>query len=496
MKNSTKLGPEDGPYPLDKIKEAVVLKAFIGGFYEPLDTFFKEMRLEWGKSKTAHATKRGGIPYIVLGRKFFAEEVHNVSEAAEIVLHEILHHVFRHLDLMDILRAQGYTHDQMNVAMDAIINGFLGRVGCAEFMRRFYADENQWAFLRPGSVHFRRTDWIVAADNTQAGRLEDDDESGEDDDYLGGDDDDYDYDPVYDVKVLRYKPKIDAATFEDWREEASNFHDQLYELNTSLEQSLWFFKRWFGQMDDKKPLLGGHDKQPGQGKPDENDDADDCGGQPDSGEPILSKGVAEALLGIIKGVPVSKQCQNNFSSIIRQVTTFARAPGLHRQGTRYSRRIPAKLSRRDLINIERGKDLFTRPDFMIHEVTLFIDVSGSLTQYLPFIVGLMQSLKRSEFKVDAVCWADRAEPVTLSDLQAGELPEHLGIGTTGECVAAYIAEHKIKQAVVITDNAAGQIDTRIGARLQLCLIQGSSMTGSFLDRSKVPHCKVHQLKLG
>lgn len=443
--------PTSDPFPLDKIKEAVIYKALAAGFLTPLNSFFRLMTLEWGRSKTAHATLRGGMPVIVLGRKFFSTEVQSLGEAAEVVLHEIMHHAFRHLVFAPRLLESGYSRKIQNIAMDAIINAFLAKVGCAGFMERFYPDKDEFAFLRPNSRLFARTG------------------------------------------SKRY----------DWDYEAEAFYWDLQYLRATLEEALIFFQVNFDETSDQLPLLGSHGEAQEGGEESDEAEADELPGEGEGGSvgeggpsgSILSGDEAEAILRKVGVLQASSKSRNNFADIIRKVATFARKPGLGRTGMRQSRRMPMKLSRRDLVNVERDRELFTRPDYLLRDVHVFLDVSGSVTAYLPFVVGLMRTLKQSEFNVRAVCWADVAQDVSFGELLKGTVPGNLGVGTTGECVAAYIAENQVKHAVIITDNAAGRIRTRIQAQIHLCLMEGSSLSGSFLDSALVPRVKTYQLAL-
>ena len=123
---------------LTEVKAAVISKASAGGFLSPIISFLKDMSLEWADVPTALATQRDGKPVIMLGRAFFAKHVKNESEAADVVLHEIMHHVFLHLARSEHYTALGYSFHLQNLAMDAIINAYLARFNCAGFMERFY----------------------------------------------------------------------------------------------------------------------------------------------------------------------------------------------------------------------------------------------------------------------------------------------------------------------------------------------------------------------
>src|SRR5262249_11934892 len=92
-------------------------------------------------------------------------------------------------------------------------------------------------------------------------------------------------------------------------------------------------------------------------------------------------------------------------------------------------------------------------------------------------------------------WADEVKEASLEDLMEGKIPD-AGSGTFGEGLAQYIASKKVKQAIIVTDNQAGPITTKIDAEIHMCLVGGSTTVGSFADKSVVPRCHIHELDLG
>jgi hypothetical protein len=191
---------------------------------------------------------------------------------------------------------------------------------------------------------------------------------------------------------------------------------------------------------------------------------------------------------------VSRKARNNFSKVIRAIAHSAKQSGNMRCGLRYSRRMPTKISTDNLLNIERGGELFKRPEFNARQYAIFLDVSGSVDAFIPFVNGLMHSLGCADRPLRLYCWADRVEEVPINKLGREEQPD-VGSGTNGEMLAGFIAEAGVKEAVVITDNAAGTISTKINARVTLCLFPDSTLSGSFLDKTVVPLCRVHQLEV-
>ncbi|HEY9784139.1 MAG TPA: hypothetical protein V6D17_01970, partial [Candidatus Obscuribacterales bacterium] len=439
--------PTIGPYSLPQIREAVAFKAVRGGFLDPLRVFLKDMVLEWTEVPTACASRRENKPVIQLGRRFFQQEVRNESEAADIVFHEIMHHLLRHLLIMKNLHNRGYSHDVQNLAMDSIINAHLASVGCADFMERYYPDRGEFAFLRPNSREFMvaRGFWrwrsIVPVRKARAGKSQ----------------------------------------------QFHAFYRRLYALDATLEQALDFFQKHFPKSSMEFQLMGGHGDQDGP--------ASKNGSQDELFDAAEARKILEALNIIPK--EVSKQTRDNFAEIIRRVASIVLHEGTVRAERRVSRRVPAKLNRRDVLNLEREHYVFQRPDYRLKEIVLFPDISGSMDKYIPFMIGLIAKLRKADLSVRTVCWASRPVEVPFTDILQGKLPSKAGRGgTDGEALAQFMQAERIEQAVIITDNAAGRITTKVRARVQLCLVEGGNESGSFLDRTVVPHCTLHRLKLG
>ena len=462
-------------FTLEKIQETLIFKALTAGVFQPLRSFFKEMDLEWGEAQSAYATRRNGRAVIVLGPKFFDENLENEGEAAEVVLHEIMHHLFLHLHQLEEFAGRGYSHRIQNIAMDAVINAYLSSIKCAGFMERYYKDEEEYAFLRPGSEEF-------CMPYGPGGMLKK---------------------PVEQIDVDQY------SSF--WR-----FYRELYRLEVKLEQSLSFFQRHFpdSKEDKNQQLLGGHgkpspDQKQGQQKPEagkqkEEEKKESKGkgeekkkqqqGSPDESGIFRSED-AEQILRDLGLKRASQKAKDNFAEVIKKITTSVRKPGTVRTGSTQSRRIPAKLGRRDMVNVERGRDLFGRAEYRMREAMLLFDISGSMDAYRQFVIDLAKALNRAEVKVRTAVWADGIQEVSYDEFIAGKFPD-VGGGTTGEVVAEFINDNKIPQAAIITDNAAGSISTKISAKIYLCLVEGAWIEGSFIDPVHVPNCEVYHLETG
>ena len=83
-------------------------------------------------------------------------------------------------------------------------------------------------------------------------------------------------------------------------------------------------------------------------------------------------------------------------------------------------------------------------------VALYLDVSGSVSAFLPQIVGVLGKL---EGKVRSLYqFSNEVVEIGMEALQAGEV--HTTYGTDFDCVAASILENRFDKAIVITDGYA------------------------------------------
>jgi predicted metal-dependent peptidase len=463
---------QNGPLSLRQIHDAVIFKAISGGFLGPLRLFLKNIEMEWGPCGTACAFRREGVAIVRLSPDFVAENALTVNETADVVHHEIMHHLLRHFIAGVSLGEQGFSHALQNLAMDAIINAHLHSVGCAKFMERYYPDERELAFLRPNSRNFAITCGFIFK------RMK----------------------PVGEVDTSKSKKFYD-------------FYRKLYALEIGLDKALKFFQEHFPEPTSESNLLGNHGavneekpEQVNKQKVDESDSSDNHGNvdkseqekvdQQEGGlfDPVEAREILEAL----KIVPaeVSKETSNNFAEIIGRVASVLNQQGPSRADKRQSRRFPAKLNRQDVLNIERDRMLFQRHDYRLKEVIICPDISGSMEEYIPFIIGLIQKLQTANVRVRVVCWAGSTLEVPLREILQGNLPDTIDISNTnGESLVQFLECERIAHAVVITDNCAGQIHTRVNTQIHLCLVEGSDESGSFLNREVVPKCKLHHLTL-
>ena len=516
-------------YPLSKIKDIFTLRCFNSKFYSALKFVLMNLQIEWNeKLPTMAAYKREGYRVIGIGPTFVADNCRHEEDIADGLFHEMMHHVFHHLDWD---KEVAKDHNLANVAGDAIINAYLHSIDSAGLFQHYYKDVVCWdgnwmphVFLRPNSERFA----VIA--------------HGEEN-------------PLSQVDRERYY-------------RFNGFYQKLYRLEITLEQAVAFFKEFFpeasgkdthhgenseGEAGDGEPQSGeeGGEEQPTQGKGDESgsegeeSDDSDAGGdgkgkgktkketengksdkpvEPTSGDDHGGEGVgnrdgqrgktdqheggyddpheddfldeqtADALLHELGLKKITKKVQNNFEKIIRRITNASdRAGGSVRQGTYRSQRIPGKFGKRNALRFGLGKRQFAHGQYKMEQVALIFDHSGSMWEYIPFSQKLVEWLVRIGKDVRVAIFADYIKEFPVEEMLAGKFP-YVGGGTCGEVVARYIQDEKIPEVIIVTDDYAGTLGTRITAKVHLALVEGSTGNGTFSDHAKVPKCTTYQLE--
>src|SRR3989344_4722334 len=501
---------------LEKIKQVFVMRCWTKGLYAPLKSFLREIEVKWADPSTALGasvttlaiTKADQRPLLLANKDFMETHCENDSDIGDLVFHEVFHHVFRHIEPENI--DQSLNQDIVNFYQDSIINAYLHKFGSAGFMGKYYPDELPYSFL-----HNRTTKLQINPAEALEDRLAENKKTF-----------------FQSLKTIGQKNPN-----QNIKKEYKEFYRRLYDRNVTNEEAFEFFKKFFTEKPPQGPYLflgshgsGGQQNRPGQDsgksgkthksgklKPDtkENSNEDKGGekGTKETGSDDKEKNINDLDLGRGKEAGIGifnleqirqilevlglkqpdQKAKNNFARVIRQIRMLASKPGRWRKDTRYSKRLPAKINRRDLLNMERDKYLFERGDYKGQEVWLFFDYSGSMDAYQRFMLALVKSLRRDDKIIHIVTWADGIKEVALEEFLQGRIP-HVGSGTQGEVVAKFLNENRIKQCVIVTDNCAGQIQTKVSARIFLALVKGASVTGSFLDKTVAPDSHKFELE--
>ena len=122
--------------------------------------------------------------------------------------------------------------------------------------------------------------------------------------------------------------------------------------------------------------------------------------------------------------------------------------------------IPIHPSKRDLVLLSAGIDPFYFHNHIRTQkkrnkgLAIYLDVSGSVNEYLPRILGILQNLK-NEIK-NVFLFSNKVLEISFETLLKGHLPTTFG--TDFNCVANSILEHKFNKALIITDGYASMSD--------------------------------------
>ena len=93
-----------------------------------------------------------------------------------------------------------------------------------------------------------------------------------------------------------------------------------------------------------------------------------------------------------------------------------------------------------------------QPEVIRHQkgIAVFLDVSGSVNDHLPEIIGILSSLKN---RIKSIyLFSNKVVEVPFSSLCKGEV--ETTFGTDFDCIAKEILEKEYERAVVITDGYA------------------------------------------
>jgi len=464
-------------FTLHKIKDSFVARCISKRMYTPLKSFLREVEVKWGNvptlaiARVKYPGKPTSKPVLLISREFVETHCKFDSDVGDLIFHEMLHHILRHLEAIDT--EIGVEERVRWFAEDSIINAHLHSLDSARFMEKYYPDEVPYAFLRPNSKEFRPE---------QKG--------------LKG--------PLDKFWARLHKKKIYGPLLKKYKA----FYERLYELKVTREEAIEFFEKYFPKSPPQEKqsivFLGGHGSGSSGSGNSEGEAAFGNGGKKDTKKSkeggdgrslgsVFDIDEIRQVLEILKLKEPDQATKNNFAQVIKRITTLSYKPGKLRHGTIYSKRIPAKLARRDLLTLERERYLFQRGDFKSQEVIIFFDYSGSMSEYQKFLIDLTKSLRRNDKKVRIVIWADGIKEISAEQFLEGKLPQ-VGYGTNGNVVAKFLKDEKVRQCVVVTDNMAGAITTKISARVFLVLVKHGTDKGSFADRSMVPDREIFWLE--
>jgi len=119
--------------------------------------------------------------------------------------------------------------------------------------------------------------------------------------------------------------------------------------------------------------------------------------------------------------------------------------------------VPIYPSKRDLVLLAAGfypgsfHNAITRTGFKERGLAIYLDVSGSVNEYLPKILAILQSLKREITTI--YLFSNQVFETSFAALLKGHI-KTTG-GTDFDCIAMSIVENKLDKIILITDGQAG-----------------------------------------
>ena len=380
------------------LREALGFDSFVAGFIRSTTAD--------GKIATACINAHGDLRY---NPEFVKEHVKTREDLFCLVFHELLHPMFRHYAYGGRMLA--------NLACDAVINAVISLVfhkqsDSGSLFQKLYEEEGIELILRP-SRH------VEVRHSRYAGI----------------------YSSLYGQRYCTGKRMTTGEVIQSLKVLAQG---------VQLERVL---------------LLGSHGEA-GRGK-----------GQ-QTGSPRLPEEVIEGLAREIKeAVAGSKQASHNESlfdmlmevlrshlslkkRMLRDYSTRSRLDKFREDGRRRARQsspIPISPGKRDMVLLAAGiypvyfRNRTTRLSSKRKGLAAYLDVSGSVNEHLPKIIGILRNL-RSDIR-SIFLFSNKVVETPFTDLvDKGKV--ETTYGTDFDCIAESILENGFEKAVVITDGYA------------------------------------------
>ena len=122
--------------------------------------------------------------------------------------------------------------------------------------------------------------------------------------------------------------------------------------------------------------------------------------------------------------------------------------------------IPIRPSKRDFVLLAAGVPPFHYHNVAYRQATqerglaVYLDVSGSVNQHLPAIIGLLRSLKAELMSI--FLFSNKVVEVPFRTLLAGQV--QTTYGTDFDCIAEHVLTNRFDKAVVLTDGYASMTE--------------------------------------
>ncbi len=115
-------------------------------------------------------------------------------------------------------------------------------------------------------------------------------------------------------------------------------------------------------------------------------------------------------------------------------------------------------------------------------VHVYMDVSGSMTEYIPPLYGAIQDCRECVLPIVHL-FSTMVADVTLQQLIEGH------VITTGgndiSCVVAHMKAHQVRRAVIVTDGYVGHVNNAIESEFMKRVFVGAALTGATTTRDQM-----------
>jgi len=415
------------------LREALGFESFTAGFIRSIE------EAEW--CPTAAINKDGVLVY---NREFVAKSIASREDLFSLIFHELLHIVF-----------QSFIYDcgpVENLAADAIINAVISQLYSAEsgggkLFIKLYRKEGVEGLLRPRS-------------SLQNSRFE----------------------------------RLYQALYTSWRRESLTTGEMIQTLKILLHDEMVSIL-----------LLGGHflkgEAKQGTQVPEpldretaariaEDIKKDIAGGRRAGYYPTISELLMEALESKLS---IRRSLLLGYATD-RKIDRFKEE---FRERHSIVSPIPLYPSKKDLVLLASGllplyfHNRLNRPKWKKKGIAIYLDVSGSVNDHLPEILGILRRLQNEITSIYQ--FSNRVVETSMRELTRGRIATTYG--TSFDAVAKSILDNAYEKAVVITDGYSS-IESELqkqmkgkGVRILTILFGGASEKNDFAQFGEVIHLK-------
>lgn len=386
---------------LDTVRQ--VLKEALG-FNSFVASFITEVSEDPGL-ETAGINAKGQLSY---NPKFVDKYVTCKEDLFSLVFHELLHPMFGHF-----IYSNG---DLENIAADAVINAVISEVYReyslgGNLFQKLYSTKGLQGILRPDSGMHRSKYYRVYEKLYNQGNTHDSITTGE---------------LIQTLKILTQSEKLSTILL-------IGSHGK---EGQDSEQQSGFPKDILGKIaEDIKGSLA------------------DKGGR----HAGFSLNLLDLFMEALKThLSIKKVLLQRFLTK-RKIDRFIEYHNVKRSGISP---IPLYPSKRDLVLLATGfypgyfHNQVNRPKTEKNGLAIYLDVSGSVNEYLPKIIGILANLKNDVNSL--FLFSNKVIETRFEDLLKGKI--RTTYGTDFNCIANSIIENRFDKAVIITDGEASMSD--------------------------------------